>query len=68
MFICVAERERDAKSLKNTCEGVTFSKVGGIQPATLLYNELLHRYFSRIMLKLAVIFSFWNSYFQRTTH
>ena len=29
-----------------------FSKVGGLQPATLQKNELLHRYFSRLLATL----------------
>ena len=39
-----------AKSLKNICDGVHFSKVGDLEPATLLKIDFLHRYFARVLL------------------
>ena len=39
-----------AKSLKNICDGVHFSKVGDLEPAVLLKIDFLHRYFARILL------------------
>ena len=42
-FLANAVLHLQPKSLKNICEGVPFNKIAGLQPKTILKNELHYK-------------------------